>query len=64
MSCDISKIEYFLKPRIIIIVDGRTFNLRFLVNNLQRKWSIVKDFKNDQYLLFLDEKPLERINKE
>ena len=49
MSCDILKIEYFLKPGTIIVVDGRTSNLRFLINNLQRKWSTFDDFKNDQY---------------
>lgn len=64
MSCDILKIEYFLKPGTIIVVDGRTSNLRFLINNLQRKWSTFDDFKNDQYFLLLDEKPLGRLNKE
>jgi len=64
MSCDILKIEYFLKPGTIIVVDGRTSNLRFLINNLQRKWSVIDDFKNDQYFLLLDEKPLGRLNKE
>ena len=37
MSCDILKIEFFLKPGTIIVVDGRTSNLRFLLSHFKRK---------------------------
>ena len=65
MSCDILKIENFLKPGTIIVIDGRTSNYRFLLQNLKRKWKI-ENFKYDQYFLILDEKPLgrqQRANK-
>ena len=39
MSCDILKIEHFLKPGTIIVVDGRAANSRFIKKNLQRNWT-------------------------
>ena len=63
MSCDILKIEFFLKPGTIIVVDGRTSNLRFLLSHFKRKWKLIEDFANDQYILLLDEKPLGNLNK-
>ena len=62
MACDILKIEYFLKPGTIIVIDGRTSNYRFLKNNLQRKWKSFDDYKHDQYFLILDEPPLGKLN--
>jgi len=62
MSCDILKIEHFLKPGTIIVIDGRSSNYRFLMNNLQRKWKKFEDFKNEQYILILDEPPLGKLN--
>ncbi len=64
ISCDILKIEYFLRPGTIIVIDGRTTNYRFLKNNLQRKWKSFDDFENDQYFLILDEPPLGKLNAE
>ena len=64
MSCDILKIEYFLRPGTIIVIDGRTSNYRFLKNNLQRKWKSFDDYKHDQYFLILDEAPLGNLNAE
>ena len=64
MSCDILKIESFLKPGTIIIIDGRTSNYRSFLNNLQRNWISIENFKHDQYFLILDEKPLGRLNRE
>ena len=55
MSCDILKIEYFLRPGTIIVIDGRTSNYRFLKNNLQRKWKSFDDYEHDQYFLILEE---------
>lgn len=62
MACDILKIEYFLKPGTIIVIDGRAANYNFLKNNLQRKWKSFSDFKNDQYFLILNEPPLGLLN--
>ena len=62
MSCDILKIEYFLRPGTIIVIDGRTSNYRFLKNNLQRKWKFFDGIKGDQHYCFLDEAPLGKLN--
>lgn len=62
MACDILKIEYFLRPGTIIVIDGRTSNYNFLKNNFQRKWKTFKDFKNEQFFLILDEPPLGKLN--
>lgn len=57
MSADILKIEFFLNPGTIILVDGRGANANFLKINLLRKWKY-KYLKNfDQHLFVLDEKP-------
>ena len=62
MSCDILKIEHFLKPGTIIVIDGRSSNYRFLISNFQRKWKKFEDFNNEQYILILDEQPLGKLN--
>ena len=62
MACDILKIEYFLRPGTIIVIDGRTSNYQFLKNNLQRKWKTFEDYKNEQFFLILDEIPLGKLN--
>lgn len=62
LSCDILKIEYFLRPGTIIVVDGRTSNYRFLKNNLQRKWKFFDGTNGDQHYCFLNETPLGELN--
>ena len=62
MACDILKIEYFLRPGTIIIVDGRTANYNFIKNNLQREWKSFEDFRNEQFFLILNETPLGKLN--
>jgi hypothetical protein len=63
MSCDILKIENFLIPGTIILIDGRTANARFLKNNFQRDWQYIHDKKNDQSIFILNEDPLGHVNK-
>jgi hypothetical protein len=58
MICDVIKFENFLIPGTIIILDGRTSNARFLKNNFQRNWKYYFDYKNDQNIFYLNEKPL------
>ncbi len=63
MSCDLLKIEYFLTPGTIIVVDGRGANSSFLKDSFKRKWIYKKDDVNDQHIFYLDEKPLGVYNK-
>tara|TARA_B100001057_G_C22859035_1_gene953750 strand:+ start:744 stop:1526 length:783 start_codon:yes stop_codon:yes gene_type:complete len=62
MSCDILKIENFLKPGTIIVVDGRAANSRFLKVNLQRNWKYNYNKINDQHVFYLNESPLGKLN--
>jgi hypothetical protein len=62
MSCDILKIEHFLLPGTLIVVDGRTANARFLKCNLQRGWAYRHDEANEFHLFELQEPPLGRYN--
>ncbi len=62
MACDILKIEHFLIPGTIILVDGRTANVRFLKSNFQRNWSHIESKINDHHILYLNEKSLGTIN--
>ncbi len=64
MVSDILKYENFLTPGTIILTDGRTNNVRFLLNNFQRKWKHLELEWNDNHILYLDEKPLGNWNKE
>lgn len=63
MSCDIIKFENFLVPGTIIIVDGRTANSRFLINNFKRNWDYYFDDISDQNIFFLNEKNFGEISK-
>jgi hypothetical protein len=63
MSCDLLKIEHFLLPGTIILVDGRTANARFLRTNFQRNWLYQHDVLNDAHIFELVEAPLGRYNK-
>lgn len=63
MSADILKIEPFLVPGTIIVVDGRTANSVFLKNNFQRNWIFKRDEFNDQSIFYLNDQPLGKLNK-
>ena len=56
LSIDILKIEYYLNPGTIIVVDGRYANSIFLKNNLQRNWIYKYNSKIDQHYFYLNEK--------
>tara|TARA_X000000950_G_C13894088_1_gene652086 strand:- start:167 stop:916 length:750 start_codon:yes stop_codon:yes gene_type:complete len=64
MTCDILKIEHFLLPGTIILSDGRTANIRFLKSNFQRNWTHIDFSRNDQHILYLNEKSLGKINNQ
>ena len=63
MAADILLIEYYLLPGTLIVVDGRTANARFLLNNLQRKWDYKYIEEFDQHFFELIEEPLGIYNK-
>ena len=63
MSCDLLKIEHFLLPGALILVDGRTANARFLRSNLQRNWDYTHDVDSDTHTFELCESPLGRYNR-
>lgn len=56
LNSDILKMEYFLNPGTIIVVDGRSSNSLFLKNNFQRDWTHRYNNFNDQNYFILNEK--------
>tara|TARA_B100001027_G_C16239513_1_gene318656 strand:+ start:416 stop:1183 length:768 start_codon:yes stop_codon:yes gene_type:complete len=58
LSIDILKIEYYLNPGTIIVVDGRYANSIFLKNNLQRNWIYKYNSIIDQHYFYLNEKKI------
>ena len=63
MTCDLLKIEHFLLPGTLILVDGRTANARFLRANFQRNWIYEHDVASDTHTFEVRETPLGRFNK-
>ncbi len=63
MSCDILRIEHFLTPGTLIVVDGRAANARFIRTNLQRQWTYEYDENYDQHIFLLNESPLGKYNR-
>ena len=63
MACDLIKIEHFLLPGTLIVVDGRTANARFLKTNFQRNWAHFHDVDSDVHYFELIELPLGRWNR-
>ena len=63
MACDILRIEHFLLPGTLIVVDGRTANARFLFCNLQRDWRYTHDREADVHTFENTEQPLGKLNE-
>jgi hypothetical protein len=63
MSCDILRIEHFLLPGTLVVVDGRTANARFLKANLQREWRYEHDPVGDVHYFEMIEEPLGKWNR-
>lgn len=55
MSADVLRIEYFLASNTHIIVDGRSANVNFIRDNLQRNWSYSYNPLIDQHVFVLEE---------
>ena len=64
MMCDILKFEYFYTPGTIILVDGRSANAKFLLDNLRRNWLYKNDKKYDQHIFYLDDPVLGYCNQQ
>lgn len=64
ISSDVINIESWLEPATILIVDGRTANVRYLKRNLQRDWQWSSNFENDCSIAILREEPLGKKNIE
>lgn len=58
MVADLLKIEFFLKPGTILVVDGRAANVQFLQSFFKRKWLYYYVKNIDKHILFLDAKSL------
>ncbi len=62
MSCDLLKIEYFLTPGTIIVIDGRGANAKFLKDNFKRNWIYKNDKIYDQHIFYLNDTSLGKYN--
>ncbi len=62
MAADILRVEFYLEPGTLILVDGRTANARFLKSYLRRNWTYEHDAEADIHLFELDETPLGKFN--
>ena len=62
MVCDILKMEYFLNPGTIIVIDGRGANAQFLKDNFKRKWLYLNDKKFDQHIFYLNAPTVGKYN--
>lgn len=64
MSADILRLEFFLEPGTLIVIDGRAANARFLCSHLKRNWSYLYVEKFDQHYFELQEPPFGERNHE
>lgn len=63
ISADIIRMEALLLPGVLVLIDGRTNNARFLKNNLNRNFLYLEDIENDVSYFELKENPLGIYNK-
>ena len=63
MSADILRVEFFLEPGTLILVDGRTANVRFLKSYLRRNCAYLHDPIGDIHYVELQEEPLGPFNQ-
>jgi len=63
MASDLLRIEHFLLPGTLVVIDGRTANARFLATNFQRDWTYTEDTETDVHYFELTEPPLGPHNR-
>ena len=57
------KFEYFYTPGTIIVVDGRSANVKFLKDHFKRKWKYINDYEKEAHIFWLVDPPLGKHNK-
>jgi hypothetical protein len=62
MACDILRIEHFLLPGTMIVLDGRTANARFLQRNFQLDWDYTHYSEYDIHIFINKMDPLGPYN--
>jgi hypothetical protein len=62
VAADLLRIEFFLEPGCLIVVDGRTANARFLAAYFKRNWKHHHDPVADTHYFELQETPLGPLN--
>ncbi len=55
LNCDLLKIEYYLTPGTIILIDGRSANANFLKMNFKRNWTHSQDTERDHHIFYLND---------
>ena len=63
MSADLLRLEFFLEPGTLVVVDGRTANARFLKAYFKRQWAYLHDPVGDIHYFELQEEPLGPFNR-
>jgi hypothetical protein len=63
MAADIIKMEFFLEPGTLILVDGRTANASFLKSYLRRNWIYLHDPIGNVHYFELQENALGYLNQ-
>jgi hypothetical protein len=62
IAADILQMESWLLPGTMVIVDGRTSNVRFLKHHFYRQWEVASNWNGDITAFELQEFPLGNIN--
>ncbi len=62
LSFDPLRLEFFMEPGSIVLVDGRTTNVSFLKAYFKRSWRIHQNIKQDFSIFTLIDSPLGEIN--
>ena len=62
MSCDLLKMEFFLVPGTIVVLDGRGANANFLKIMFKRNWNYYYNKKVDQHYFILEDRSFGEIN--
>lgn len=62
LAFDPLRLEYFMEPGTLILVDGRSTNVSFLQAFMKRNWVFHRNFDQDFTLITLKDPPLGKLN--